>query len=265
MGYHALIIEDDTSLADMLRRKLSRSGHKVTIAGDQRSAYALLDQEKFDFVLLDLRLPTDKHDLAPDIEVGFAILARIRDRFTCDALPVIVMTAYEETSQTAVRALKGMANDYITKPFEDVPVSLDDKLAGIGRCIEEARQIATGPASRPQRKHRICFKKGCVEIDEIEVPDSYSDLLRLIGRRTLMLSCEESGRNSLAIPGRKIAEALEVTEPSVRTLMRRFRNWVVSEFKQRGMGKIGKQDIIRNVRDWKGYAFNSDYVQIAPV
>src|SRR3990170_3828735 len=99
MGYRALIIEDDHALADALGMRLSRAGHKVTIAEHQREAYRLLDQETFDFVLLDLRLPTNKDDMEPNAEVGFDILDHIRDRFSQDALPVIVMTAYEGTSQ----------------------------------------------------------------------------------------------------------------------------------------------------------------------
>ncbi len=119
MRYRALVIEDDHVLADVLRMKLEREGHTVTIAPNQRDAYHLLDLQEFDFVLLDLRLPTREGDMNLHSQVGFDILDHIRDRFTPDQLPVIVMTAYEETSQTAVRALKALANDYITKPFED--------------------------------------------------------------------------------------------------------------------------------------------------
>src|SRR5688572_18406811 len=117
LAYRVLVIEDDAALADVLRMKLDREGHEVTVAPSQRDAYHLLGNESFDFALLDLRLPTHVGDMDPNSQVGFDILAHIRERFTADRLPVVVMTAYEGTSQTAVRALRGGANDYITKPF----------------------------------------------------------------------------------------------------------------------------------------------------
>src|SRR2546425_12945994 len=97
--------------------KLEREGHQVSVAPSQRDAYHLVGDESFDFALLDLRLPTHVGDMDPNAQVGFDILAHIRERFAADKFPVIVMTAYEETSQTAVRALRAGANDYITKPF----------------------------------------------------------------------------------------------------------------------------------------------------
>ena len=255
MGCRALIIEDDHAIADMLQTKLAREGHKVAIAGHQHVAYNLLDEELFDFVLLDLKLPTDENDMAPDMEVGFAILNRIRDRFAQDTLPVIVMTAHEETSQTAVRALKALANDYITKPFEDSTVSLDEKLAGIARCIEEARKSPAGKGT-PSAKHKIVFKKDCVEISGIEVGGRSADLLRLLGSKTLMLSSDGTGEGDTRMPGRKIAEAMKVEEATVRQYVTRFRKRIATEHEQRGLGPIQEQDIIRNARDWKGYDLN---------
>src|SRR5688572_8002036 len=114
MAYRAIVIEDDGAIADVLRMRLEREGHEVTVAPSQREAYHLLDDRAFDFALLDLKLPTHVGDMSPHVQVGFDTLAHIRERFAPDTLPVIVMTAYEETSQTAVRSLKAGANDYIT-------------------------------------------------------------------------------------------------------------------------------------------------------
>ena len=179
MGHRALVVEDDLTLGEVLRKKLEREGHEVVVATNQRDAYHLLDDRELDFVLLDLRLPTHEGDMDPHSQVGFDILDHIRDRFAQDELPVVVMTAYEESSQTAVRALNALANDYITKPFEDSPVSLDEKLALIGRTIEERR----ASTSNEPKKHSIVFTRDrrripfgapvlftiCVDIHKLEL------------------------------------------------------------------------------------------------
>ena len=262
MGYRALIIEDDHALADVLRMKLTRDEHSITIAKHQREAYHLLDQQRFDFVLLDLRLPTNKNDMDPNTEVGFAILDHIRARFSQDELPVIVMTAYEETSQTAVRALKAFANDYIQKPFQDSPVPLDDKLAGIIRHIEAAKKPSPGKGRPADKQHKIVFRKDCVEINGIKIHDRFHSLFVLLGSRTLMVTPDAASRDGAAMPGKAIAQALRIEEPTVRQYVTRFRKFIDDEHKKLKKGSIGKQDIIRNSRDWKGYELNFETAYI---
>jgi DNA-binding response OmpR family regulator len=251
MGYRALVIEDDHVVADVLRMRLQRDGHEVVVAANQRDAYHLLDDERFDFVLLDLRLPTHDGDMNPHSEVGFDTLDHIRERFAPQRLPVIVMTAYEETSQTAVRALKALANDYITKPFEDSPVSLDEKLAAIARAIEEGKRAPTA------RKHKLVFTRECVMIDGIVVANArYSEVLRVLGSRTLMLTPEARAAKDTRMKGSQIADAMGIEEPYVYKLVSRFRGWLATEFEKQGLGPLDSQDVIRNVRDWKGYELN---------
>lgn len=257
MGCRALVIEDDHALADVLRMKLVRDGHKVSIAKHQREAYHLLDKHRFDFVLLDLRLPTSRNDMDPNSEVGFAILDHIRDRFSPDELPVIIMTAYEETSQTAVRALKAFANDYIQKPFEDSSASLDDKIAAIVRHLE-AGKPSSGHRQTPQpdKRHRIVFKRECVEINGMAITGRFHALLALLGSRTLMLTPAPANANGSAMTGKEMAQVLKIGEPSVRQTVTRFRKFIANEQEKLNGRTIGPQEIIRNNRDWKGYEIN---------
>lgn len=251
MGYRTLVIEDEAAFADALRMKLERDGCAVTIAPNQRDAYHLLDEQEFDFVLLDLRLPTHDGDMDRHSQVGFSILDHIRARFTRESLPVIVMTAYEETSQTAVRALRAGANDYITKPFEDSAESLDEKLAILFRFIEEA-----GGTTTDVDKHKVVFTRESVTIDGIVVANSrFSDLLRLLGSRTMMLSCDALAADDLRIKAGRIAHAMNIEEAYVYKLVSRFREWLASEFKERGLGPIDEHAIIKNT-PWKGYELN---------
>ncbi|MEM7048408.1 MAG: response regulator [Acidobacteriota bacterium] len=252
MGYEALVIEDDHVVADVLRMRLQHDGHRVTVAPTQREAYHLLDQQQFDFALLDLRLPTHDGDMYPHTQVGFDTLAHIRDRFAPNQLPVIVMTAYEESSQTAVRALTSGANDYITKPFQDSPVPLDDKLAAITRAIGESstHESTTG-------KHQILFTNGTVLISGIEVgPPRFAKLLWLLASRTLMSSRGIADDDTRRMTGKEIAKTVSVQEATVRKQVSEFRKWIAREYESRGLGAVEQHEIIRNTRDWKGYDLN---------
>ena len=257
MAYRALVIEDDSALADVLHMKLEREGHEATIAPSQHDAYHLLDDRPFDFVLLDLRLPTHAGDMDPSSRVGFDILAHIRDRFAVDELPVIVMTAYEDTSQTAVRALRAGANDYITKPFDDSPISLDEKLREVVSCIRWARRTSTLPQSLAESKaHTIVFRANQVELDGIVIQGRFADLIYLLGKKTLMLPLDGPSDPDPRMSGREIARAMEVQEATVRQYVTRFRKWIAAEYKRRDLGPIDDQAFIRNLRDWKGYDLN---------
>ena len=260
MRYRALVIEDDSTIADVLRMKLEREGHEVTVAPNQREAYHLVDEVAFDFALLDLRLPTHEGDMSPHVQVGFDILAHIRERFAPDKLPVIVMTAYEETSQTAVRVLKAGANDYITKPFDDSPVSLDEKLRDIASCIHRARQVSASP--RNPKKHRIVLKPGKVEVDGIILDGRSADLIWILGKASFMLSFDEGAHKDPRMPAKVIAEAMDVKDHTVRQYVKRFRKWLAGEYDRRGLGSIADDAIVRNTRDWKGYDLNRETCEL---
>lgn len=262
MAYRALVIEDDTPIADLLRMKLEREGHEVTVAPSQHEAYHLLDDGAFDFALLDLRLPTHTGDMSPHVEVGFDTLTHIRERFPADRLPVIVMTAFEETSQTAVRSLKAGANDYITKPFHDSSISLDDKLRGIVAFIGQARLASAAPG--PSKAHTIVFfKTGEVQVDSIALKGRHANLVWILGRRTLKPYLGGSDEYDPRMPGKAIADAMGVKEQAVRRQVARFRKWLTDEYERRGLGSIDDDAIIRNTRDWKGYDLNRETCELS--
>lgn len=262
MTYRALIIEDDATIADVLRMKLEREGHEVTVAASQREAYHLLDNGTFDFAMLDLRLPTHMGDMSPHVEVGFDTLTHIRERFPADRLPVIVMTAFEETSQTAVRSLKAGANDYITKPFHDSPISLDDKLRGIVAFIGQARLV--GAAPRSSKAHTIVFfKTGQVQVDGILLKGRHANLVWILGRRTLKPYLDGSAGCDPRMPGKVIADAMGVKDQTVRRQVARLRKWLADEYERRGLGSIDDDAIIRNTRDWKGYDLNRETCELS--
>ena len=100
-----LIVDDEPVQAGILGDILALEGLEVAIQTDPEKALALAQTQSFDLLICDLKMP--KMD-------GIELLQRIR-RVHPD-LTVIITTAYG-TIQTAVRAMREGAFDYIMKPF----------------------------------------------------------------------------------------------------------------------------------------------------
>ncbi|AEH45000.1 two component, sigma54 specific, transcriptional regulator, Fis family [Thermodesulfatator indicus DSM 15286] len=100
-----LIIDDDPGIRDACFHVLTRCGYEVDMAARPGEALGLLSQYEFDAVLLDLRMP--------DIN-GLDLLKQIKE---IDPLTeVIIITAYG-TVESAVKAMKNGACDFLEKPF----------------------------------------------------------------------------------------------------------------------------------------------------
>lgn len=100
-----LIVDDERSIREACREVAQSLGFSAYAADSAEHAFRLLDNQAFDAVLLDLRLPGAG---------GLDALRRIKEQRP-DAL-VIVVTGYG-TVQSAVQAMKNGAYDYVTKPF----------------------------------------------------------------------------------------------------------------------------------------------------
>lgn len=101
-----LIAEDEEPIANLIRMNLRRAGYSCVWAPDGEKAADLMDEEKFDLVLLDVMLPGIN---------GYELMEYARSL----ELPVIFLTALG-TTENKVKGLKMGADDYLTKPFEIV-------------------------------------------------------------------------------------------------------------------------------------------------
>lgn len=100
-----LVVDDEPDMVETVARILTRLGHEPVTATDGAAALELLERERPDLVLTDLRMPGMD---------GLEVLKEVK-RISPDA-PVILFTAHA-TIETAVEAIKGGAFDYIPKPF----------------------------------------------------------------------------------------------------------------------------------------------------
>lgn len=98
------IVEDEKPISDLLRMSLTKAGYECSCAYDGIEAADVLENERFDLILLDVMLPGAD---------GFELMDYIRPL----EIPVIFITA-KNMVEDRVRGLRMGADDYIVKPFE---------------------------------------------------------------------------------------------------------------------------------------------------
>jgi two-component system response regulator PilR (NtrC family) len=107
-----LVADDEQSMREFLDIMLKKEGYKVSLASNGEEVVKLMDSDLFDLVLLDIRMP--KLD-------GISTLKKIKA--IAPETVVIMITAYA-SADTAIKAMKEGAYDYITKPFKVEEIKL---------------------------------------------------------------------------------------------------------------------------------------------
>jgi DNA-binding response OmpR family regulator len=105
-----LIVEDNQENMDLLVYFLRPQGYQLVTAKDGLSALEIVEKEQPDIILLDIMLP--KLD-------GYEVCERLKGRHDTKFIPIIMLTALKEL-QDKVKALEVGADDFLSKPFENV-------------------------------------------------------------------------------------------------------------------------------------------------
>jgi DNA-binding response OmpR family regulator len=123
-----LVVDDDVTVRDVVRRYLERAGHEVRLAGNGEEALRLAERMRPDLVVLDLMLPGLD---------GLEVCRRLRERW---AVPVVMLTALGE-EEDRIAGLQLGADDYVTKPFSPRELALR-----VGSVLRRAEAMpARGP------------------------------------------------------------------------------------------------------------------------
>jgi DNA-binding NtrC family response regulator len=117
-----LIVDDEPDMVDNCARILRRAGHRCLTVVDPNRALGLLESERPDLLLTDLKMP--------EVD-GLTLLRRAHE--LDPALPVIVITAFA-TIESAVAAVKEGAFDYLPKTF-----SVDQLTLVVERALRQRR------------------------------------------------------------------------------------------------------------------------------
>jgi two-component system, OmpR family, response regulator len=128
-----LVVDDESSITDLLSTALRYMGYEVATAKNGMTALEQASRVPPDLVVLDVMLP--------DID-GFEVCRRLRA--DGDFVPVIFLTARDAEEDRVTGFIRG-GDDYVTKPF-----SLEELTLRIGALLRRAR-LANGGASETQR------------------------------------------------------------------------------------------------------------------
>ena len=129
-----LVVDDEPDLRMLYELTLLREGHRVQTAATVQEARQQLQEQQFDVVITDMRLPDG---------LGMELLVELRDQNRRERC--IVITAYG-SAENAVEALRAGAFDYLTKPVDLKQFRMVVASAAQGSGTLAAALRAPGPA-----------------------------------------------------------------------------------------------------------------------
>jgi DNA-binding response OmpR family regulator len=217
---HALIVEDDTHIRDLIGLHLGLEGLETTAVGDGREALERLATTSYDLVVLDLMLPGVD---------GIAVCRALRRGGPNQDVPVLMLTARREESDK-VLGLESGADDYLAKPF------------GVRELVARARALLrrprasrlaaaagpdNGPADRPIAVHGIeidpARRRVRVRGRDVDLTAQEFRLLHLLASHPGIVFSRD------ALLARVWPDRTFVTPRSVDTLIKRLRRRIEDE------------------------------------
>ena len=125
MENRILVVDDEKEIREMLLKALTRlTGFRVELAGDGEEAMKKIEQENFDLVLTDLKMP--KKD-------GLRLVSEIAK--SKPEILTVLMTGHG-TIDSALEAMKQGASDYLLKPL-----NLDEMIVRLRKVLEERQRF----------------------------------------------------------------------------------------------------------------------------
>lgn len=156
---HILVVEDESSIREMLRFALQREGFNVAEAGDVQSARVKIADQRPDMMLLDWMLPGVS---------GIEFARELKSHANFRDIPVIMLTARAE-EEDKVRGLNLGCDDYVSKPF-----SFPELIARIQAVLRRAapggeeERVAVGALEVDAASHRVTARGEAVKLGPTE-------------------------------------------------------------------------------------------------
>jgi len=154
-----LVVDDETSIREMLVISLESAGYNVLQAENAKTAHSLVLDKHPDLILLDWMMP---------VTTGLELLRRLKRDEMTDHIPVIMLTAKAEES-SKISGLDSGADDYIAKPFS--PRELLSRVKAILRRVsrEELKDtIVVGDLEFDPLEYRISIAGNLINLAPTE-------------------------------------------------------------------------------------------------
>jgi DNA-binding response OmpR family regulator len=220
-----LVVEDETKMAEAIRRVLVAEHYAVDVAGDGLDALAFADRYRYDAILLDRMLP--------GLE-GLQVVRALRARGV--STPILMLTALAQL-QHRVEGLDAGADDYLGKPF-----AFSELLARLRALTRRAPELTTqtlaaGDITLDPDRHQVTVK----DASELLSAREYALLSYLI---------RHAGR---VVTRQQILDEVWGADPDV------YSNVVdlYVHYLRRKLGSLGRGDAVRTIRG-VGYVLRVD-------
>jgi len=158
-----LVVDDDETVRDLLRRVLEEAGYDVVTAANGQEALDKMSQWQIETVLLDIKMP------------GMSGMEVLRQLTTNWPNICVIMVTGVDDAQTAVEAMKLGAYDYITKPF-----NRDDMVLTVRRAIKKRDLLLEN------ERHRLGLEKK-VSQQAKQLQQQFAELVETLSREHKLL------------------------------------------------------------------------------
>ncbi|MDY6844368.1 MAG: response regulator [Thermodesulfobacteriota bacterium] len=162
-----LVVDDDPVTRKLLEIRLSKAGYEIETAQDGSEATAAVSNRFFDVVITDLIMPGEID--------GIGVLTMVKEKW--DQTEVILLTAFA-TVETAVKAMKRGATDYLKKPidFDELIIRLQ-KIAEVKSLAKDASDLREAMNVTEQSAAQTIQK---LEMTVSELRGSCSNVMQLL-------------------------------------------------------------------------------------
>ena len=211
MPERILVVDDEQEVRGFCTAALKRFGYEAEMVGSGAEALALMQHESFDLMLTDVMMPGMS---------GTDLIARVKE--VAPEISAVVMTGYS-TIDTAVKALRSGAIDFITKPF-----NIFDLREAVAHAVERSHMADDAARTRVLMPLFEISKNAMVEDDrqaicrritDVAVSQMQVDGAALVMSGALPSSCSSSAQGimpDMSAGSAPFLSAMEtITEPVV--------------------------------------------------
>ena len=118
MSKTVLLVDDETLVVDIAKRKLQKGGFKVLTAANGEEALAVLERNQPDLIVLDIQMP---------VMNGYTFLLELEKNKKFPQIPIFVLTAYD--------AMQPIFKRHNIKAYLLKPLKLDELLAKVQEVL----------------------------------------------------------------------------------------------------------------------------------
>jgi two-component system OmpR family response regulator len=232
---HILVVDDDHEIRELLASYLQKNGMRASLAANGRQMRALMEEQQFDLIVLDLMLPgEDGLSLCRDLRAG-----------KWKSVPVLMLTARDEETDRIIGLEMG-ADDYLTKPF-----AARELLARIRSVLRRTRMLPPNMVVKEPGQY-IVFGDWKLDTVGRHLLDREGTMVSLSGAEYRLL------RVFLDHPQRVLTrdQLLNLTQGREADLFDRSIDLLVSRVRQRLRDDAREPRYIKTLRS-EGYVFSA--------